>query len=117
LLSAAEACCFLIFGLPLMAASGAATGLIPIITGHAVLKYTDMQIYQLYSIASSAQVGAVGGAIMVFPTTIVFTLLANCNCGIQFGIDTIISFASLVGVAALGCQVLAPNCYGGMAFG
>jgi len=92
-----------------MAGSGAVTGLIPIITGHAILRYTDMQIYQLYSIASSAQVGAVGGAIMIFPTSIVFSLLSGCDCGLQWGLDTILSFASLVGVAAIGRDVLAHN--------
>jgi len=105
----AEACCFLILGLPVMAGSGAVTGLIPIITGHAILRYTDRQIYQLYSIASSAQVGAVGGAIMIFPMSIVTSLLSGCDCGIQWGLNTILSFAFLVGAAAIGRDVLAHN--------
>ena len=92
-----------------MAGSGAVTGLLAIITGHAVLKYTDMQIYQLYSITSSAQVGAVGGAIMGIPTGIVVGLLSGCDYRIKHGLQIILISASLVGVAAIGRDVLAYN--------
>ena len=58
--------------------SVAFNGFLFLITGHAILRLTDLAIYDAFSLQSSMQVGAAGGAIM-FPALAVFqSILESC---------------------------------------
>jgi hypothetical protein len=53
-----------------------------LITGHAILRLTNLAVYSEFSIRSSIEVGAVGGAI-IFPAFAVFNIFAENCLGIK----------------------------------
>jgi hypothetical protein len=61
-----------------MAGAVAFTGFLFLITGHAILRLTDLPIYDQFSIQSSMQVGAAGGAILSPALALLEIILENC---------------------------------------
>lgn len=93
-------------GIPLWPAIGAFTGLVCLVIGHAILKLTDMPIYDLYSINSSARVGAAGGAVISFPIMFVGIALADLPWEIQGGLDTILFILFMLATVGTGQELL-----------
>lgn len=111
--------CGVIFFLPFMAASGAASGVIPMVIGHAVLKRTELAVYHEFSVSSSAKLGAVGGAVMCFPLAILGGILQACapqSENAQAAGGTGISLLGLLGIAGTGSKILLSHHYHVMGF-
>jgi len=96
-------------------------GFLFLITGHAILRLTDLAEYSEYSVRSSMLVGAVGGAIM-FPAILVFRGIAEDCLGVRdqvqraSGCSVIrsmlnLGIATALGAAAgaVGSKVLLPR--------
>ena len=69
------ACC--IFQIGFMAASLAFSGFLFLITGHVILRFIDLAVYNDFSIHSSMQVGAAGGAILL-PALLIVAVVEGC---------------------------------------
>lgn len=94
---------------PLVFGLGAVFGVIPIVIGHAVLLRTDIAVFHNFSLASSAQLGAVGGAIMACPMAVLIAFLRiwaqeSTNAGAAGGFG--ISLIGTMAVAGIGGKVL-----------
>jgi len=74
-------CCFVgafcVFQIAFMAACLAFSCFLFLITGHAMLRFTDIAVYSDFSIQSSMQVGAAGGAILL-PALLVLAAIEDC---------------------------------------
>jgi hypothetical protein len=80
-LKASCCCCcagtYCIFQMGLMAAYLAFGCFLFLITGHAILRLTDLAVYSDFSIHSSMQVGAAGGAVL-FPALLFMSGIEGC---------------------------------------
>lgn len=76
------------------------------VVGHAVLKLTDIPIYDLYSINSSARVGAAGGAVVSFPFVLIAGAISDLPQEIQGGMDAVLSVLFILSSVGVGHQLM-----------
>lgn len=85
---------------------GAFVGSIWLVVGHAVLKLTDLPVYDIYSINSSAQVGAAGGAVVSFPFVLITGAVDDLAWEIKGGLDTVLALLFMLALVAVGHELL-----------